>query len=686
MTTIVGVDVGGTFTDFFVLDARTGESSVFKTPSTPADPSVSIAAGLQTLLDRGALVAGSINRVAHGTTVGTNALLERKGAKVVLVVTRGFRDLLEIGRQTRPHLYSLQADSPEPLVPRERRLEVPERVLANGDVAHSLNSDDIQKLIAELQDIDAESVAVCLLFSFLNPVHEQRLKAAIEAACTQRVSISSEVQPEFREYERMSTTVLNSYLQPVMSGYLAKLEATVQQLSPGASLRINQSSGGLMSADQAAKFPVRTALSGPAAGVVGAHYVMRSAGRSNVVTLDMGGTSADVCLIRNQSLTLTYEGEVGGFPVRLPMVDVNAVGAGGGSIVWIDRDGLMKVGPVSAGANPGPACYGLGGMRPTVTDANLILGRLSPRGLLDGQLPLNQEAARAAFQDVASRVGTTVQRAALGCLEIVVANMARAIRTVSVERGHDPKGFALLAFGGGGPLHARAVAASLGIGEIIVPPYPGILCAQGLLAARISEAWVLTRRIEVGPQSQDLVVEAIASLRQRADAWFDDENVAPSQRTIETTLDMRYRGQNYELSVPVDADNLSSASSKAAVELLHQSFKSAHERLYGTCDEEGTVEVVNVRVTAKIDGIPLRSPERGRLHVGAPPEPKGVREVYFDPSAPIDCPIFDRSDLLPGMGLQGPAIVEQIDTTTIIYPGDRLRVDEVSNLIIEVGA
>lgn len=686
MSVIVGVDVGGTFTDFYLRDSASGRINVYKTSSTPANPADAILAGLEAIIAAGYADRESISRISHGTTVATNALLQRTGAPVSLIVTEGFRDLLEIGRQTRPHLYSLQIDAPEPLIPRERRFEAPERIGADGKAPRPLADEAIEALVRQVRESGSEAVAVCLLFSFMNPEHEQRLRAALDAAGCAFVSISSDVQPEFREFERMSTTVLNAYLQPLMAGYLSSLERATRTSASNATLRINQSSGGLMSASQAAKFPIRTALSGPAAGAVGAAFVARTANRNNVITLDMGGTSADVCLIRNMKFSVSYEGSVGGFPIRLPMADVNAVGAGGGSIAWLDRDGLMKVGPQSAGARPGPACYDKGGTLPTVTDANLLLGRLSPAGLLEGQLPLRADRAEGVYRELAALIDKSVIATAQGCIDIVVANMVRAIRTISVEKGHDPADFSLLAFGGGGPLHARAVAASLGIREIIVPLHPGILCAQGLLAADISESFVTTRRLRITPAAYPGIAEALRALAARADDWYTAEDAPPQDRSVDATLDMRYVGQNYELSVPIDHAAFLSMPAEAAIELIKCAFAIVHQTQYGSSDSGAAVEVVNVRVTARVKHADLSCDAKKPSVKAIEPVSRTRRPVYFSAPEPVDCPVYARRDFLPGMTLQGPAIIDQLDTTTVLYPGDRLVVDAAENLLIEVSA
>lgn len=417
----IGVDVGGTFTDFYSTNHETGAVHVHKTSSTPANPADAILNGLVALCEKFSIPYDDIERLSHGTTVGTNALIQRTGSPVALLTTKGFRDLLEIGRQTRPHMYDLQKDHPAPLVEREHRIELNERIGAQGEIVRAPTEDDIVAAVEEVAATGAEACAIGFLFSFRNSEHEQQVAAVLrERFPNIAISISSEIQPEFREYERLSTTVLNAYLQPVMWEYLQTLEKGVAERAPHAALGINQSSGGLMSPQRSRELPVRTALSGPAAGAVGAGHTASQTGHRNIITLDVGGTSADVALIRDFNVDLAFDRDVAGFPIRLPCVDVETVGAGGGSIAWFDRDGLLKAGPISAGAVPGPACYGIGGDRPTVTDANLVLGRLSSRGLLDGDMGLDVEASRAAYQPVADRLGFTLHQAAHGLLGILL--------------------------------------------------------------------------------------------------------------------------------------------------------------------------------------------------------------------------------------------------------------------------
>ena len=681
----IGVDVGGTFTDFYAADDR-GAVFVHKTSSTPANPAEAILNGLRALCEKNAIPMDRIDRVSHGTTVCTNALIQRSGSGVSLVTTKGFRDLLEIGRQTRPHMYDLQKDHPAPLADREHRFELDERIGAAGEVVRAPDDADIEAVVEAVLASGTKACAVGFLFAFRNPEHEQRFALAFRARAPEiTISLSSEVQPEFREYERLSTTVLNAYLQPIMSHYMETLVTGVEESARHASLGINQSSGGLMSPARARDFPVRTALSGPAAGTVGAAYVARQTGRRKVITLDMGGTSADVAMIRDFDVDLAFDRDVAGFPIRMPCVDVETVGAGGGSIAWFDRDGLLKVGPISAGAFPGPACYGMGGERPTVTDANLMLGRLSARGLLDGDMGLDPALARKTYQPLADRLGFGVERTAHGVLGIVVANMVRTIRTISVERGHDPRDFVLMPFGGAGPLHARDVAVSLGIGEMVVPAAPGIVCAQGLLVSDLKEDFVASRRILVSDDGMAEISDIVETLNAEALAWFEAEAALPDGRRVELTLDARYVGQNFELAVPVaEARSLGSTDIPSA-DALRQKFCRAHDMAYGYASVGDPVEIVNLRLTARarlhsFDDRPDPSGDPGR------PEPREERNVYFEAEAPVAAKIYDRATLLPGQRIRGPAIIEQLDTTTPVYPGDRAEVTADGHLIIRIDA
>jgi len=690
MVWFIGVDVGGTFTDFYAFDDAAGANgrvSVHKTLSTPDNPARAILDGLDALCRRESIDPAAISRLGHGTTVATNALIQRRGAAVALVTTAGFRDLLEIGRQIRPKMYDLKADYPPPLVPRERRFEAAERIGPRGEVVEALSGAAIADAVEAVRRSGAEACAVCLLFGFLNPAHEQAIGTALRTALPDlQLSLSSDVQPEFREYERFSTTVQNAYLQPVLSRYMRELHRGLAERAPKAMIGINQSSGGLMSVERAGDYPIRTALSGPAAGAVGAVHIGRLAERPDLITLDMGGTSADVCLIRGYKAGINNEQEVAGFPVRLPMVDINTVGAGGGSVAWFDRDGLLKVGPESAGADPGPACYGRGGTRPTVSDANLLLGRLSPRGLLGGTMALDRDAAAEAFAPVAERLGFTLEKAAHGMLGIVVANMVRAIRTISVERGHDPRRFSLLAMGGAGALHAADVARALGMREMVVPPAPGILCAQGLVVSDLKEDFVVSGRFPVTEADLPPVATALGDLAAKAGAWASESAGDAVGQSVELSLDMRYVGQNFELRVPLgQVDGAGNAPELPDAAALCRRFFEAHERNYGFFNPDDPVEIVNIRLTAH-GTLRKPSPAGTDARSAGAPDPMETRDVWFAPDRAVATPVYERGTLQPGHAIEGPAVIDQLDATTLVFPGDRARIDGHGNLIVELGA
>lgn len=676
---IVGVDVGGTFTDFSARNLRTGAAHIHKRPSTPDDPSRAILEGLRELQQKTGIPGEDIVRFAHGTTVATNALLQRRGAAIRLITTKGFRDLVEIGRQVRPLIYDLQEDAPAPLVSRSNRLEVNERIGSRGEIVVDLTDAEIARLIAELKEAPkVESIAVCLLFSFLNPIHEQRIAAAIRAELPDvYVSISSEVQPEFREFERFSTTLINAFLQPEVGRYMERLKGAISEVAPNAKFGIFQSSGGLMSVDKALEFPVRTALSGPAAGAVGAAAAGGKSSLGDIITLDIGGTSTDVCLIRDGETEIAHVRDIAGFRIRLPMVDIHTVGAGGGSIAHIGPDGLMKVGPESAGAVPGPACYCKGGTKPTVSDANVVLGRL-PASLAGGGLMIDREKAVAAIKTIAEPLGIPVIKAALGICGIVSSNMTRAIRAVSTQKGHDPRDFALMPFGGAGGLHAADVAKSLGIRRIIVPAAPGILCAEGLIEADLQENFVFTCRTSLDG-SLTPIEAAVAQLDEQAKGWIAIEAEGAEGAYRQLTLDMRYVGQNYEL--PVTLGQPGETPRLPDVDALKEAFFEAHQRSYGHVDRDAPIEIMNVRMkaVARLSQITPVAEEP----VG-PAKASEHHDVWFDEHAPVSTPIYPRNTLEAGVRLQGPAIITQFDTTTVVPPWATLTVDTALSLILEI--
>ncbi|MBH69159.1 MAG: methylhydantoinase [Rhodospirillaceae bacterium] len=680
----IGVDVGGTFTDFHAVNSQTGRVFLHKTPSTPDDPSRAILGGLNSLLELAGIEVGDIVRLAHGTTVATNALIQRKGSDVAVITTEGFKDLLEIGRQIRPKMYSLKEDFPPPLAPRHMRFEVNERVGSKGQVIKPLTREAIERVVRLVSESNPESCAICFLFSFLRPEHEESVGAELKKHLPDiHVSISAQVQPEFREYERFSTTLLNAYLQPLIGKYMKSLGCKFTEMAPKARLGINQSSGGLMSVERASSMPIRTALSGPAAGTVGAIYQAKLAGTPNIITLDMGGTSADVALIQEYETGISYNRTVAGFPIRLPMVDIHTVGAGGGSIAWFDRDGLMKVGPTSAGADPGPACYDQGGREPTVSDANLILGRL-PTRLIGGAMRLSLDRAREAIRPMADRLGFSIERTAHGIIGIVVANMVRAIRTISVERGHDPRDFTLMPFGGAGALHAVDVARALDMREILIPPAPGILCAQGLVVSELKEDFVITRRLPYDDGLMISIQEDLEDLCMRANNWFELEDIGQKDRLIRIAFDMRYVRQNFELTVPwIDITGDKINLQDVSLDELRDRFYHLHERTYGHFTEYDPIEIVNIRSTAvgktKENQEVTENPESV-----SEPISRVSREVWFNAERAETTPVYQRSELYSGQFFNGPTIIEQLDAMTIIYPGDLGKIDIYGNLIIEV--
>ncbi len=673
---LVGVDVGGTFTDLVYCHAGTTRS--LKVPSTPRQEEGLLAA-VDALEDElGPRVV--LRRLVHGTTVATNAVLEESWAATALLTTEGFRDVLEIGRQDRPSLYDLFARRPRPVVPRGLRLDVPERLDHRGRVVRPVDEDGVRRLARGIRG-SVESVAVVLLFSFLNDGHERTVRSLLEEELPGvPVTLSSEVLPEVREYERTSTTVLSAALRPVVAKYLERLSAGLGKRSRPVPLLLMSSAGGVLSAQEAARSPVGLLLSGPAGGVEGARRVGTAAGLSDMITLDMGGTSADVALIAGGELQRSPERTVGGRPVRLPAVDVHTVGAGGGSIARLDGGGALRVGPQSAGSHPGPACYSRGGTSPTVTDAHLVLGRL-PRGrTLGGLLPLNTAAAHAAIARVAGPVGLSAEEAAWGILQVVEATMEQAIRVMSVQRGIDPRGFTLIAFGGAGPLHGAALGAKLGMHRILLPAHAGALSALGLMGADLVLPFVRSLLLpwpEVLPTLLDQMVERfrVEATRRLASAGAEG-----GTHQLFPAADIRYRGQSFELTVPFPDGELCAAT----VDNLARDFHCRHERLYGYSSPEDPLELVGLRLTAvaPTEKPPLpRTPGGGDVGVGAlPPRP-----VYFGPERGwISCPVFDRALLPAGGSLPSPSIVEGNDSTCLIPPHTDAEVDQYGNLLLEV--
>lgn len=682
MTLRVGVDTGGTFTDLVAFTEEDGSLLVHKVSSTPDDPGRAILQGLDELLEKAGATMADISYFAHGTTVGTNALLTGNGVTTGLITTRGFRDLLELGRGRRPEMYDPQADKPAPFVPRDLRLEVSERVRYNGETEIPLDEDEVRTAVRTLKERGVESIAVCFLYSFLVPDHEWRVGEIIaEEFPEAHVSLSCEVLPEFREYERLSTVVTNAYVGPVVHRYLDRLQRKLQENGLTVTPHVTQSNGGVIPFDTAKALPVRLVLSGPSTGVVGAAQIGSATDVPNIITFDVGGTSSDISLVQDGRPEVTAGMELDGRPIRSPMLDILTVGAGGGSIAWIDSGGLLRVGPQSAGAFPGPACYGHG-TAPTVTDANVVLQSLNPEYLLNGQMKISQDAARAAVDTVAKPLGLSTEEAALGILRVVTANMARALRVVSVQRGYDPRDYALVPFGGAGPLHSSRLARELGITTVLVPETPGAQSAMGLLMTDIKTDFMRTRIVAVSPTDTDALAEAFVDLERQAAEWFDAEGVAEPDRRLVRRAELRYHGQNFELPVELPSGPVTAETIR---QMLH-SFDLAHERVYGYYQENAPVEAVTFRIEAS--GATPQVALHTEPDAGEDPSAAlvGTRDMYTDAALGFrPSPVYDRTLLLPGNTVAGPAIIEQMDTTTVLLPGDVCRVDAYGNLKIQIG-
>jgi N-methylhydantoinase A len=691
MTWRIGVDIGGTFTDVALSNGATGEIGVVKVPSTPRDFARGVLEAIETALGAHAVAPEGVSLLAHATTVVTNALLQGKGVRTALVTTRGMRDVLELRRSARARLYDLLQEPPAVLVPRHLRLEVSERVDAQGQVVVPLDPAEVERAIAFIRAHEVEAVAVSLLFSFLNDAHERQLGARLrEALPGVPVFLSSEVLPEIREFERTSTTAVCARVGPILAAYLERLERAAGEMGLPR-LHVMGSSGGLFRVEEALRMPAMAVESGPAAGVIAAALVGRQLGRQNLISFDMGGTTAKASLIEGGEVKTTSEYEVGGsghvgrwlhgtgHPIRVPVIDLAEVSAGGGSIAWIDPGGALRVGPESAGAEPGPVAYGLGGERPTVTDADLALGYLNPEALLGGALPVDAERARRAIESrIARPLGLSLTQAAAGIVDVVNASMAGALRVVSVERGYDPREFALVAFGGAGPVHAARLAEELEIPEVIVPPIPGGFSALGLVASDIRRDYVRTFYHLAARASLAEMAGAYAALEASADAMLEAAGIAPADREIARAADVRYPRQAYELTVGVDGGPVTAGT----VAHLAERFHDMHRQTYGHASPDEPVQVVNLRVSAV--------GRLGRLDLGhgATAGATGTakarsRPIYFRETGLEPCEVVPREALGPGSDRPGPLVVESLDATIVVPPGWRLRVDARGFIVLE---
>ena len=683
----IGVDIGGTFTDVALLDEATGRIGVTKVPSTTDDLTLGVLAALETAIGRYGIAATEVALLSHATTVVTNAILEERGARAALVTSRGFRDVLELRRSARGNLYDLFQDAPAVLIPRRRRFEITERVGADGAVVTPLAEDEIDGLIAALRSARVEAVAISLLFSFLNPEHERAVGTRLRAALPNvPVYLSCDVLPEIKEFERTSTTAVCAYVGPILASYLDRLrEGTRERALPP--LYLMGSSGGIVEAAEAIAMPAMAVESGPAAGVVAAALVARQTGRRNLLSFDMGGTTAKASLIRDGRYETTPDYEIGGgpsmsrwvtgtgHPIRVPVIDLAEVSAGGGSIAWVDRAGALRVGPKSAGADPGPVCYGRGGVEPTVTDADLLLGYLDKGSLLAGDLPLDYAAAlEVVRRRIAEPLGIDPRAAAAAVVDVVNHAMAEVLKIVSVQRGHDPREFGLAAFGGAGPLHAAALAGELGITEIICPPIPGAFSALGLVSTDLKRDYVRTLHgtgATPDPQAMAAMIEsAFAALEQEGVVMLDRAGIAPERRRFERSVDVRYARQSYELAIPV----LRRPVDTAALAQIADAFHARHLATYGHDNRSEPVQMVSVRLAA-IGSIPA-------LTIRDMPAPAGSeavksrRELWFRATGAVEAAVYDRARLAAGQHVPGPAVIESLESTILVPPAWQARMNQ----------
>ncbi len=663
----IGIDIGGTFTDFVVHDPENDRITTFKILSDPTNPAHTVLQGLNQI------DLGQSAQIIHGSTVATNALLERKGARTALITTFGFKDVIQIARQNRPSLYDWSVRPTPPLVPSELRAEVHERVDHHGNVLLQLNPAEPDEIIESFNLKEVESVAICLLFSFLYPDHEQLIADKLRAA-GYLVSASCDILPEYREYERTSTTVVNAYVSPILDQYLSTLETSL----PNSSLQIMQSNGGMICLGEARRNGARCILSGPAGGIVGAQNISQtmimSAQSDNqmavilkLITFDMGGTSTDVSLIDGQP-GLTTDASVGGCPIHLPMLDIHTIGAGGGSIAAIDAGGSLRVGPKSAGAYPGPACYGIGEL-PTVTDANLVLGRLLPDHFLGGRMKIDPARSFTALEKLSESLHLTAIQAALGVIEIVNAQMEKALRVISIEIGHDPHDFSLFSFGGAGGLHSVELARQMGIPKVIISKFASTLSAYGMLASDVIKDYVKTVMLP-GTVEQGLIGELFSPIVKMGEYDLEAEGITPQSISILPSLDLRYTGQSYELNIPFSENFITD-------------FHSAHDLAYGYSCSERSVEIVNLRVRAIGKTTSIRLPKANTNRLPDKPALLGHRQVYLS-EKDSSLPIYDYDALIPAMRLTGPALIVSSDTTIFINTNDVVNVDTYLNLLIDV--
>ncbi len=677
----LGVDIGGTFTDITVVEEDGGRVTISKVPSRHGDPAGALMNAVERGLELAEVDAGDVSLLVHGTTLITNAVLENKLPLAALLTTEGFRDVLEIGRHFRPDMYDLQQDKPLPVIPRERRFCVAERTVADGEVIQVPDLDAVRDLFAAIRDSGAEAVAICYLNSFVNPANEALTKDWLRQGLPGiYVSASQEVCREIREFERMSTVALNAAAMPLVARYLEEMTPRIRSLLPNAQVLLMQSNGGSLTVGAAQDYPVRLITSGPAGGALAVQRIGKATDRVELLGVDMGGTSTDISLIHKGELRMTTEGGIAEHPVMLPMIEINTIGAGAGSIAWLDARNGLHIGPQSAGSEPGPAAYGRGGTEPTVTDANLVLGRLHPDRFLGGEMKLDLARARQVLRErIGEPLGLSLEQAAAGIIRIANANMERAMRVSSAEKGFDPRDLTLVAFGGAGPMHAAALAKDASIPTVLVPERPGVFSAVGLVMADIRHDFVQTRVARGADITAEHLAPLYAALETEAREALTRDGVPESDCVLRRSADVRYVGQAYEVSVPV-ADGVLDAS---AIDTLVQRFHDQHRQLYAHHHPDKAVEFVSGRVAAI--GLTSPPPLQKRETLAGEASPEERRPVYFDEANGfVDTAIYQRDSLAAGSTFAGPAIVEQLDSTTVIHPGQRAEVDTLGNLLIHV--
>lgn len=674
----IGIDVGGTFTDFVMRNAQDGTTFFYKVPSTPDDPSLAIETGIVELLALHGIDPADVSYVGHGTTVATNMVIERRGVPTGLLTTRGFRDVLAIGRQTRPSLFDWSVAKPEPIVDRYRRVEVDERLDKDGETLIALDLAEVEDKVRDLQRSGAEAVAVGFLHAYRNPANEEAVREVIRRVAPDLyVSISSEVVSEFREYERFSTTALNAYVGPRTQKYLHRLRGRIRDAGISVEPLTFHSNGGLLPVSTVENLPVLTCLSGPAAGVIGAARIGGEIGDTEIITFDVGGTSTDVSLISGGAPQFTSSRLVAGHPVRMPMIDIHVIGAGGGSIARVDDAGALKVGPQSAGALPGPVSYLRGGTEVTLTDANIVLGRLNPVALLEGRMPVDRALAEEAIaMHLANPLNLSVEEAALGVIKIATANMARAIRSVSTEHGHDVANFALYAFGGAGALHAAEVAVECGIHRIVIPQEPGTLCARGVLTSDLSRDYVRTLLVTADAEGWQETLRLADTLTETGRTWLREETPDGAEQELNVSLDARYAGQSHAIAVPMTVE--------AGVDAFCDAFHAAHADQFGYRLERRKVEIVNLRLQA----VSRVSGDRGANFQNQTTLQDALinhRPVRFDDGWQ-DTPVYRRGLIPVGLAFAGPAIIEEMSGTTVVLPGQGITLDPTGNIHLTLQA